>query len=240
MKRAVPLTPVQRMALDSQRNIAVTASAGAGKTATLVERYIELLRQHPEIGVRQVLAITFTKRPRRKCASASPAAGRRPRPRDSEPERQRLRQIREDLPRRAFPPSTLSARPCGASIPLRRRGPGLRSLRGSRCGATPTASCAPNARIPSQIARLRPGQRSLAAHPIPNGRAAISNRSWNTCLRKSITPARGAAATPSSRPTKSSATGARCSKRPVLPHVAPCSMTPTSPTCSQNLPRSSP
>ena len=62
MKRAIPLTPIQRMALDSQRNIAVTASAGAGKTATLVERYIELLRQHPEIGVRQVLAITFTQK----------------------------------------------------------------------------------------------------------------------------------------------------------------------------------
>ena len=62
VKRAIPLTPIQRMALDSQRNIAVTASAGAGKTATLVERYIELLRQHPEIGVRQVLAITFTQK----------------------------------------------------------------------------------------------------------------------------------------------------------------------------------
>ena len=99
MKRAVPLTPVQRMALDSQRNIAVTASAGAGKTATLVERYIELLRLHPEIGVRQVLAITFTQKAAaemreridRRLADALdqdlPA-----------PEQQRLRQIREDLP----------------------------------------------------------------------------------------------------------------------------------------------
>ena len=81
MKRAVPLTPVQRMALDSQRNIAVTASAGAGKTATLVERYIELLRQHPEIGVRQVLAITFYPKGRRGNARAHrPAPNRRPRP----------------------------------------------------------------------------------------------------------------------------------------------------------------
>ena len=116
MKRAVPLTPVQRMALDSQRNIAVTASAGAGKTATLVERYIELLRQHPEIGVRQVLAITFTQKAAaemreridRRLADAlndstelaevlpkSELAEVQDLP---ESERQRLRQIREDLP----------------------------------------------------------------------------------------------------------------------------------------------
>ena len=99
MKRAVPLTPVQRMALDSQRNIAVTASAGAGKTATLVERYIELLRQHPEIGVRQVLAITFTQKAaaemRERIARRLADALGQELP---EPERQRLRQIREDLP----------------------------------------------------------------------------------------------------------------------------------------------
>ena len=99
MKRAVPLTPVQRMALDSQRNIAVTASAGAGKTATLVERYIELLRQHPAIGVRQVLAITFTQKAaaemRERIARRLTDALDQDLP---EPERQRLRQIREDLP----------------------------------------------------------------------------------------------------------------------------------------------
>ena len=99
MKRAVPLTPVQRMALDSQRNIAVTASAGAGKTATLVERYIELLRQHPAIGVRQVLAITFTQKAaaemRERIARRLSDALDQELP---EPERQRLRQIREDLP----------------------------------------------------------------------------------------------------------------------------------------------
>jgi len=87
------------MALDSQRNIAVTASAGAGKTATLVERYIELLRQHPEIGVRQVLAITFTQKAaaemRERIARRLTDALDQDLP---EPERQRLRQIREDLP----------------------------------------------------------------------------------------------------------------------------------------------
>ena len=99
MKRTVPLTPVQRMALDTQRNIAVTASAGAGKTATLVERYIELLRQHPAIGVRQVLAITFTQKAaaemRERIAQRLTDALDQDLP---EPERQRLRQIREDLP----------------------------------------------------------------------------------------------------------------------------------------------
>jgi len=87
------------MALDSQRNIAVTASAGAGKTATLVERYIELLRQHSEIGVRQVLAITFTQKAaaemRERIARRLADALDQEMP---EPERQRLRQIREDLP----------------------------------------------------------------------------------------------------------------------------------------------
>ena len=99
MKRTIPLTPVQRMALDSQRNIAVTASAGAGKTATLVERYIELLRQHPEIGVRQVLAITFTQKAaaemRERIARRLTEALNQELP---EPQRQRLRQIRADLP----------------------------------------------------------------------------------------------------------------------------------------------
>ena len=124
MKRAIPLTPVQRMALDSQRNIAVTASAGAGKTATLVERYIELLRQHPEIGVRQVLAITFTQKAaaemreridRRLADALDDSTTRLSLPKSElvevlpkselaevqdlpAPERQRLRQIREDLP----------------------------------------------------------------------------------------------------------------------------------------------
>lgn len=87
------------MALDSQRNIAVTASAGAGKTATLVERYIELLLQHPDIGVRQVLAITFTQKAaaemRERIAQRLSDGLAQELP---EPERQRLRQIREELP----------------------------------------------------------------------------------------------------------------------------------------------
>ncbi len=62
MKRRFPLTPAQLKALDTQRNIAVMASAGSGKTATLVERYIELMQQNTSIGVRNILAITFTQK----------------------------------------------------------------------------------------------------------------------------------------------------------------------------------
>lgn len=62
MIREFPLTPSQLKALDGQRNIAVTASAGSGKTATLVERFIDLLLHNPAIGVRHILAITFTQK----------------------------------------------------------------------------------------------------------------------------------------------------------------------------------
>lgn len=86
------------MALDSQRNIAVTASAGSGKTATLVERYIELLRLHPEIGVRQVLAITFTQKAaaemRQRLARRLAEALDQELP---EQEKLRLREVYEDL-----------------------------------------------------------------------------------------------------------------------------------------------
>ena len=99
MKRSMPLTKAQRMALDHQRNIAVTASAGSGKTATLVERYLELLRLHPEINVRQILAITFTQKA---AAEMRERLGRRltevldqdlP-----DPERSCLQQVSQDLP----------------------------------------------------------------------------------------------------------------------------------------------
>jgi ATP-dependent helicase/nuclease subunit A len=62
VKRRFPLTAAQLKALDAQRNIAVMASAGSGKTATLVERYIDLMHRHPSIGVRNILAITFTQK----------------------------------------------------------------------------------------------------------------------------------------------------------------------------------
>lgn len=54
------LTPSQQKALDLKRNIAVTASAGSGKTSVLVERYVRILEQEPTAGVENILAITFT------------------------------------------------------------------------------------------------------------------------------------------------------------------------------------
>ena len=54
------LTPSQSKALDLSRNIAVTASAGSGKTSVLVERYVRILDENPGLGVENILAITFT------------------------------------------------------------------------------------------------------------------------------------------------------------------------------------
>ncbi len=56
----VPLTTTQQKALDLRRNIAVTASAGSGKTRVLVERYLRILDERSDLGVENILAITFT------------------------------------------------------------------------------------------------------------------------------------------------------------------------------------
>jgi ATP-dependent helicase/nuclease subunit A len=87
------------MALDDRRNIAVTASAGSGKTATLVERYIELLRLHPEISVRQILAITFTQKAAAEMRERLARRLAEALSQDlADADRRRLRQIYEDLP----------------------------------------------------------------------------------------------------------------------------------------------
>ena len=99
MIRDFPLTPAQRKALDSQRNIAVTASAGSGKTATLVERYIELLLAHPDVGVRHVLAITFTQKAAAEMRDRVAARLRKALVREPDADqRQRLAAVYEDLP----------------------------------------------------------------------------------------------------------------------------------------------
>ncbi|MCP4696540.1 MAG: UvrD-helicase domain-containing protein [Gammaproteobacteria bacterium] len=49
----------QFLALDTQRNIAVSAGAGAGKTAVLTQRLIKLL-ENPELDITRVLVVTFT------------------------------------------------------------------------------------------------------------------------------------------------------------------------------------
>jgi ATP-dependent helicase/nuclease subunit A len=53
------LTPTQRLALQPDLNLAITAGAGTGKTRVLVERYLELLL-NDRVDIREILAITFT------------------------------------------------------------------------------------------------------------------------------------------------------------------------------------
>jgi len=58
-QRMIKLTENQHAALIRDRDIAVTAGAGTGKTLILVERYIDILLKE-EIDIREILAITFT------------------------------------------------------------------------------------------------------------------------------------------------------------------------------------
>jgi len=55
------LTPSQQDALALDKNIAVTAGAGSGKTRILVERFIKIALRNPELTTR-VAAITFTEK----------------------------------------------------------------------------------------------------------------------------------------------------------------------------------
>lgn len=56
------LTPQQEAALALDRNIAVSAGAGSGKTRVLVERYLAILNARPDISARNIVAITFTRK----------------------------------------------------------------------------------------------------------------------------------------------------------------------------------
>lgn len=53
-------TPEQRWAIQSDRHTAITASAGSGKTAVLVERYVQLLLSG--VMPQEIVAITFTRK----------------------------------------------------------------------------------------------------------------------------------------------------------------------------------
>lgn len=57
---SVHLTPAQTRALQIDRNIFVEAGAGSGKTFVFVQRYLQLLRRHPDLEPKHILAITFT------------------------------------------------------------------------------------------------------------------------------------------------------------------------------------
>ncbi len=56
------LSENQLKALDLERNLAITAGAGSGKTTVLVNRYLHILLQNPSLSVKNVLAITFTEK----------------------------------------------------------------------------------------------------------------------------------------------------------------------------------
>src|SRR5258708_6699037 len=54
------LTPSQLSALDLASHTAIIANAGSGKTRVLVERYLNILEQNPDLHPRNIVAITFT------------------------------------------------------------------------------------------------------------------------------------------------------------------------------------
>ncbi len=57
------LTEQQKKAVETiDRHVLVSAGAGSGKTHVLVERYVELLKQHPQYGVTNLVAVTFTRK----------------------------------------------------------------------------------------------------------------------------------------------------------------------------------
>src|ERR671913_1906349 len=49
-------------AYEIKKHISVTAGPGSGKTTVLVERYLHILRQNPNLNIDQIVAITFTNR----------------------------------------------------------------------------------------------------------------------------------------------------------------------------------
>ena len=55
------LTEEQKASLDLDRNVAITAGAGTGKTTTLEERYRHILETEPTVDPTNVVTITFTR-----------------------------------------------------------------------------------------------------------------------------------------------------------------------------------
>ena len=57
------LTDQQQKAVESiDKNVLVSAGAGSGKTMVLVERYIEVLRNHEDATISDIIAVTFTRK----------------------------------------------------------------------------------------------------------------------------------------------------------------------------------
>src|SRR6056297_2266454 len=59
---ALQLTGEQEDALVRDRNVAITAGAGTGKTTTLTERYVTILAENPSLTPENVVTITFTRK----------------------------------------------------------------------------------------------------------------------------------------------------------------------------------
>ncbi|WP_136591485.1 UvrD-helicase domain-containing protein [Salinigranum halophilum] len=58
----VELTAEQEDALVIDRNVAITAGAGTGKTTTLTKRYVQILESNPESTPKDIVTITFTRK----------------------------------------------------------------------------------------------------------------------------------------------------------------------------------
>ena len=58
----IRLTDEQQDALVGDRNVAITAGAGTGKTTTLTGRYVTILEADPELTPENVVTITFTRK----------------------------------------------------------------------------------------------------------------------------------------------------------------------------------
>ena len=65
-------TPEQQAAIDRPgQTLLLSAAAGSGKTAVLVERIIRrLLDKDDPVDITELLVVTFTRRRRRKCGNA--------------------------------------------------------------------------------------------------------------------------------------------------------------------------
>lgn len=71
---AVTFTPDQQATIDARdSSILVSAAAGSGKTAVLVERIIQMVSdaEHP-VDIDRLLVVTFTNARPPRCASESP------------------------------------------------------------------------------------------------------------------------------------------------------------------------
>ena len=56
------LSDEQKQSLDWTRSIAIRANAGSGKTTVLVQRIVQILHNHRDLNLDQIVAITFTRK----------------------------------------------------------------------------------------------------------------------------------------------------------------------------------